>query len=90
MNQGKIPLVEGESPLDKLLEILGMTQLEFCIQVGLNPSTPSRWKGVGGKPPTETSLTLRQCKNFSALLAKNNLDWTDLPDSFAPYEGKSV
>ena len=90
MNPGKIPLVEGESPLDALLELLGMNQAQFCIYMGISPSTPSRWKGVGGKPPTEVTFTMRQWKRFSKLLEAKNLTVADLPDSFAPYQSESA
>jgi hypothetical protein len=90
MNSGKIKLVEGESPLDALLEVLGMNQAQLCNFLGLSPSTPSRWKGVGGKPPTEVTLSLRQWKRFNQLLETKNLKPDDLPDSFAPYHAKNA
>jgi transcriptional regulator with XRE-family HTH domain len=86
MNQGKVPLVEGESPLDSLLQILGMTQAEFCVYMGISPSTPSRWKGIAGKPPTEAKFSIVQLKRLSVLLDNKGLSVEDLPDSFAPYK----
>jgi hypothetical protein len=90
MNPAKIPLVEGESPLDALLQTLGMNQAQFCNVLGLSPSTPSRWKGVGGKPPTEVTLSLRQWKRLCGLLEAKNLKPGDLPDSFGPYHAESA
>jgi hypothetical protein len=90
MDSGKIKLVEGESPLESLLDALGMNQAQFCNALGLSPSTPSRWKGVGGKPPTEVTLSLRQWKRLSHLMESKKLKPDDLPDSFGPYHAKSA
>ena len=90
MDSGKIPLVEGESPLDGLLQALGMNQAEFCAAVGVSPSTPSRWKGVGEKKPTDATFTIPQLKRLKKLLEAKGLSVDDLPDSFAPYHAKSA
>lgn len=75
--------------MDGLLEILEISQAEFCIFLGLSPSTPSRWKGVGGRKPTEATFTVVQMKRLKQLLESKGLAIEDLPDSFAPYKNSA-
>lgn len=86
MSEGKIQLIEGESPLDAVLSILGWTQKEFSKRIGPDPSTLRRWK----KGESEASLTLPQIKELDKALREKGLTIQDLPDSFAPYKVKSA
>ncbi|HLP87478.1 MAG TPA: helix-turn-helix transcriptional regulator [Nostocaceae cyanobacterium] len=60
-------------PLKAIREQLGMTQAEFAVAIGIDPSTVSRCeRGI-----TEISLTILQMKRLCQLTQKN-LD--ELPD----------
>lgn len=60
-------------PLKAIRERLGMTQAEFAVAIGIDPSTVSRCeRGI-----TEISLTILQMKRLCQLTQKN-LD--ELPD----------
>lgn len=66
-------------PLKAIREQLGMTQAEFAVAIGIDPSTVSRCeRGI-----TEISLTILQMKRLCQLTQKN-LD--ELPD----YLGKQL
>ncbi len=82
MDSVKIPLVEGESPLDKLLEILDVSQKEFSRRIGVDDSTLRRWKS--GK--SEARFSLHQMKALKKELESVGLALEDLPDSFSPYK----
>jgi transcriptional regulator with XRE-family HTH domain len=82
MNSGKIPLVEGESPLDALLDLLDVSQKEFSRRIGVDDSTLRRWKSG----TSEARFSLTQIKALKRELEAVGLSLEDLPDSFSPYK----
>ena len=85
--EGKITLVvEGRSPLDVLLQLLDVTQKEFCWRVGIDGSTYRRWK-TGKNPP---NMTLEQAKKLDSELRRVGLTLQDLPSALTPAENKNA
>lgn len=82
MDSVRIPLEEGKSPLDTLLQLLGgISMAEFARRLRLNESTVRKWR-KGLHPAT---FTLSQLKLLAQELESVGLSVNDLPDSFAPH-----
>lgn len=76
-NKGKPTLiVEGQAPLDVLVELLDLTIKEFCFRVGIDDRTYRRWKSRSTPP----NLTLGQAKKLDLELQRIGLTIHDLPD----------
>jgi transcriptional regulator with XRE-family HTH domain len=83
---GENPLVvAGKSALDVLLELLDITQKDFCDVMEIDTSTFRRWRQ--GKP---TRLTHVQAKTLDKLLRKIGLTIQDLPDDLSKWQNESV
>jgi hypothetical protein len=82
-NGAQSPLmVEGMSALDVLLARLGLTQEQFCEELGFHRTAYQRWK-VGG---LVTSLNHVQAKKLDSMLRRVGLSIQDLPDDVHPYK----
>ena len=69
-------IVEGMSPLDVLLARLGLTQGQFCVELGVSASAYKRWREKG----LVTKLNHHQAKKFDLMLRRVGLSIQDLPD----------
>ncbi|MGG6240917.1 helix-turn-helix domain-containing protein [Nodosilinea sp. AN01ver1] len=67
---------EGDPPVKQLRMLLGMSQFEFAVLVGVTPSTVSRWEDGKGRP----SFTPGGFKRLLEALAPYGLTLNDLPD----------
>ena len=70
------------SSLKNLREYLGMTQEEFCREVGITAGSLSRCE----RGLTELLLNIRQIKRLHGLLQRYGLDFQDLPDSLKSFK----
>ena len=77
-NEGRISplIVEGMAPMDVLLKRLGLTQPQFCSELGIGVATYQRWRASG----IATSLNHVQAKKLDAMLRSLGLSIQDLPD----------
>ena len=74
-------IVEGMSALDVLVARLGLTQRQFCDEIGVHRSTYQRWKEKG----LVTKLSHVQAKQLDLMLRRVGLSIQDLPDDVQPY-----
>jgi DNA-binding transcriptional regulator YiaG len=74
-------IVEGMSALDVLVARLGLTQTEFCAELGVNRSSYQRWKTKG----LVTKLNHIQAKKLDSMLRRVGLSIQDLPDDVHCY-----
>ena len=72
----------GEVPLKKLRELMGMTQPEFAVFLGLSPSTVSRWERGQGEP----AFTLPQLRKLLNELGPLGIRLEDLPSELGKQE----
>jgi transcriptional regulator with XRE-family HTH domain len=69
-------IVEGMSPMDVLLKRLGLTQPQFCAELGIAVATYQRWRASG----VAASLNHIQAKKLDSMLRTVGLSIQDLPD----------
>ena len=70
----------GDPPVKQIRELLGMSQFEFAVLVGVTPPTVSRWEAGKGRPSFEPG----GWKRLLAALAPHGITMNDLPDSLGP------
>ena len=68
-------IVEGLAPLEVLYKRLGLTQEQFCFELGVTPSSYRRWRSSG-----VASLDHLQAKKLDSMLRSVGLSIQDLPD----------
>ena len=69
----------GESPVKAIRNLLGMSQPEFAVWLGIGISTVSRWERGQGTP----TFTPGQFKMLLDALAKKGISLADLPDDLS-------
>jgi transcriptional regulator with XRE-family HTH domain len=80
---GTSPLiVEGMAPMDVLLKRLGLTQSQFCAELGVAVATYQRWRASG----VAASLNHIQAKKLDSMLRTIGLSIQDLPDDLTRRE----
>ncbi|MBD2030710.1 helix-turn-helix domain-containing protein [Phormidium sp. FACHB-322] len=77
--------VEGEPPVKKIREVLGLTQLQFAQLLGVYPHTISRWENGKGN----ALLSIGQIKALLAALEPYGITLKDLPDDLSRPAGQS-
>lgn len=76
---------EGESPLKKIRELLGVSQEEFGRRIGVTGQTVSRWER-GIWPAT---FTLAQIRALRREIKALGLDLDDIPDDLGPKKAQA-
>lgn len=79
MVEERSSIPEGEPPVKWLRELLGMSQFEFAVLVGVTPSTVSRWESGRGTP----SFTPKGFKSLLRALENHGMTLNDLPDDLS-------
>jgi len=69
----------------KIRELLGMSQFEFAVLVGVTPPTISRWESGKGRP----AFTAGGFKRLLEALAPYGITLKDLPDDLGGPAGQS-
>lgn len=69
----------GVQNLKELREGLGLTQNQFAVAIGSDPTTISRWERGVYQP----SFSVKQVKMLCKLLMDNGMSVLDLPDDFS-------
>ena len=69
----------GESPVKAIRNLLGMSQPEFAVWLGIGTSTVSRWERGQGTP----AFTPGQFKTLLNALSQKGLCLDDLPDDLS-------
>lgn len=75
---------EGEPPVKRIREILGLTQLQFAQLLGVYPHTISRWENGKGS----ALLSLGQVKALLEALEPYGITLKDLPDDLGRPAGQ--
>ena len=80
-------LVMNQSPLDVLIDRLGLTQKEFCARLGFQDTSSYRKWRQG----TPLRLSHTQAKKLDVLMRDAGLSGIqDLPDDLRPYKPESA
>lgn len=77
--------VEGEPPVKRIRELLGLTQVQFSRLLGVDPKTISRWENGQGKP----LFSPGQFRALLEALEPHNITLKDLPDDLGRPAGQS-
>ena len=76
-----VPLVvDGQNPMRRIREVLGLTQVGFAQLLSLEPSAVSRWERGQGTP----RFTPGQFKVLLERLESHGYTIKDLPDDLGP------
>lgn len=72
----KIQFDDSEPPMRQIRKALGMTQMKFAQELGIQQTTVARWER-GERSPM---FTIRQVKALERLLKGIGVKISDLPD----------
>jgi DNA-binding transcriptional regulator YiaG len=76
-----VPLVvDGQNPMKRIREVLGLSQVGFAQLLGLDPNAVSRWERGQGTP----RFTPGQFKVLLQSLEIHGYTIKDLPDDLSP------